>query len=162
MTIELERAKVVEVAMTWENTPFRDRGQEKGAAADCAQFPQAVYIEAGVVEPFKMPSYSPQFLLHQTRELYLETVVLYAWDIDGPPLPGDLVVWKFGKTFSHGAIVLDWPRVIHAHKGAGFVIQTDASNDGLLLAERNGKPRQRMFYSLKRWHPEGRPDKTAP
>ena len=28
--------------------------------------------------------------------------------------PGDFVVFRVGRCFAHGAIVIDWPRIIHA------------------------------------------------
>ena len=34
------------------------------------------------------------------------------------PGPGDVAVFRFGRTFSHGAIVTDWPRLIHAYWAA--------------------------------------------
>jgi cell wall-associated NlpC family hydrolase len=48
-------------------------------------------------------------------------VLGYAREIPGPPLPGDVAVFKFGRTFSHGAIVLAWPRVVHAFVRTGTV-----------------------------------------
>jgi cell wall-associated NlpC family hydrolase len=40
------------------------------------------------------------------------------------PQPGDVALFRFGRCFSHGAIVVDWPVVIHAwHKGG--VLMTD-------------------------------------
>ena len=30
------------------------------------------------------------------------------------PLHGDIAVWKIGRAYSHGAIVLLWPCIIHA------------------------------------------------
>ncbi|MBI3447224.1 MAG: hydrolase [Magnetospirillum sp.] len=35
------------------------------------------------------------------------------------PLPGDLVLYKVGHCHAHGAIVIAWPRIIHAVKGEG-------------------------------------------
>ena len=48
------------------------------------------------------------------------------------PQPADFVVFRFGRTFSHGAIVVEWPIVIHAYIPHG-VLLSDALRDGELL-----------------------------
>jgi len=45
----------------------------------------------------------------------------HASEIKGPPLPGDIALFRFGRTFSHGAIVTDWPRLVHAYWNIGVV-----------------------------------------
>ena len=45
---------------------------------------------------------------------------------------GDFVVFRFGRTFSHGAIVLGWPLVIHSAIPHG-VLLADAERDGELM-----------------------------
>jgi len=45
----------------------------------------------------------------------------YAREIDGPPQRGDVAVFRFGRCFAHGAIVIDWPRLIHAWCDVGVV-----------------------------------------
>jgi hypothetical protein len=47
-----------------------------------------------------------------------------------PPQPADIAVFKFGRCFAHGAIVLHWPRLIHAWHSAG-VIFADATQGQL-------------------------------
>ena len=39
----------------------------------------------------------------------------------GRTKPGDIALFRFGRTFSHGAIVTDWPRLIHAYWAIGVV-----------------------------------------
>lgn len=46
--------------------------------------------------------------------------------------PADFIVFKFGRTFSHGAIVVEWPLIIHAYIPHGVTL-TDASTDGQLI-----------------------------
>jgi hypothetical protein len=52
----------------------------------------------------------------------LEGLTRYAREIDGPPQRGDVAVFKFGRCFAHGAIVVAWPRLIHAWCNAGVVL----------------------------------------
>ncbi len=56
-----------------------------------------------------------------SAERYLEGLLRYAREIAGPPLPGDIALFRFGRTFSHGAIVVEWPRLIHAYWAIGVV-----------------------------------------
>jgi cell wall-associated NlpC family hydrolase len=51
----------------------------------------------------------------------MEGVLGYAREIDGPPSPGDIALFRFGRTYSHGAIVTEWPRLIHAYWQIGVV-----------------------------------------
>ncbi len=46
---------------------------------------------------------------------------------NGLPLAGDVAVFRFGRTFSHGAIVVEWPVVIHAYWAVGRVVWGDAA-----------------------------------
>jgi len=41
------------------------------------------------------------------------------------PLPGDLALFRYGRAISHGAIVIDWPTIIHAYIHAGAVVLDD-------------------------------------
>ena len=43
---------------------------------------------------------------------------------------GDLVLWRYGRTFSHGAIVVGSGRIVHAVRGQGVVLgDLDADPD---------------------------------
>jgi hypothetical protein len=35
-------------------------------------------------------------------------------EFDGPPEPGDITLFLISRVHAHGAIVVDWPWVIHA------------------------------------------------
>jgi hypothetical protein len=45
----------------------------------------------------------------------------HAHELAGPPKPGDVAVFRYGRTYSHGAIVIAWPRLIHAYWQRGVV-----------------------------------------
>lgn len=127
------RNRVVRIALEWLNTPYHPHAKLKHVGCDCATLLTEVYAEAGVVPPIELEHYSPEFMLHRSEEIYLQTVAKYGREIPIERLGvGDVVVWKFGRCFSHGAIVLEWPRIIHAVMGRG-VLLGDASNDADLL-----------------------------
>ncbi|TAK97549.1 MAG: hypothetical protein EPO08_21155 [Rhodospirillaceae bacterium] len=119
-----EREAVDRVAREWIGTPFHDNACVKGHGADCAQLLRGVFVEAGVLEPFDIPYYSPQFFLHQSDERFLGWVTKFAREIELADVrTGDVVLYRIGKCFAHGAIVVapGWPNIIHAHHAARLV-----------------------------------------
>jgi hypothetical protein len=48
------------------------------------------------------------------------------------PEPGDIALFRYGRCISHGAIVLAWPRVIHAVVRQGVVIEDALANVDLV------------------------------
>jgi NlpC/P60 family putative phage cell wall peptidase len=120
MTDEL-RAAVLREAETWIGTPFHHAARVKGAGVDCLMLLAEVYERAGIRSHIEPPFYVPDWHLHRDAERYLEGLLPYARDIAGPPRAGDIALFRFGRTFSHGAIVAGWPRLIHAYWAIGVV-----------------------------------------
>jgi len=48
------------------------------------------------------------------------------------PRSADFVVFKFGRAFSHGAIVVEWPLIIHSYIPHGVQLG-DALRDGEMI-----------------------------
>jgi cell wall-associated NlpC family hydrolase len=134
---EEQRSAVVRAARLWLGTPYHHRAAVKGAGADCALFPVAVYKECGVLPyAYEPPEYSSQWHLHRSEELYLAEIEKFCrelcagpGELTAPPQPADFLVIQFGRTFSHGAIVVDWPIVIHSYIPHGVTL-ADALRDG--------------------------------
>jgi cell wall-associated NlpC family hydrolase len=166
-----KRAEIVRAAKDWLGTPYHHHARIKHGGVDCAMFPLAVYQECGVLPPdFTPPDYSMQWHLHRSEELYLKTIAPFVrekkpcecpchagdkstmcvcgngWECEGNPIHGpfaaDFVVFKFGRAFSHGAIVVDWPIIIHSYIPHG-VLLGDALRDGELLN------REMKFFEVK-------------
>ena len=173
LDIDAERAAVVAEARAWLRTPYHHMGRVKGAGADCATLLAEVFARAGVVPPVAIPFYPPDWHLHRDAERYLGFVLEHAVELSAfssplsapeknltadsrelrAVLPADIALWRFGRCFSHGAIVIDWPLVIHAYAGKGCVLE-DASRARWLaqIGERQGaQPRPVKFFRLKRW-----------
>jgi cell wall-associated NlpC family hydrolase len=129
----MTREDVVLEALTWERTPYHHKARIRGVGVDCANLPAAVYEACGLI-PKIDPEYSHQWMLNRDEELFLSFIVPYAQkEIARDQVgPGDLIVWKFGRTFSHSAIVIDYPEVIHAVNLEG-VSRGNAERDGLLV-----------------------------
>lgn len=124
------RERVIEEAKGWLRTPWVHRARVKGAGVDCAQLLIAVYSGAGVIEAFDTGEYPADWMLHREEERFLSWVKKFMSPIDSPQ-PADIVIWKYGRCFSHAAIVVDWPVVIHSFKKEGGVVWGNASQGDL-------------------------------
>lgn len=122
---QLERSLVCEEAKTWVGTPYHHCADIKGHGVDCAMLLVRVIVDTGLVPPFDPRPYPPDWHLHRSEELYLQNMPARARQVMAPE-PGDFVVWKWGRTFSHGGIVLEWgPKldVVHALSRERFVLR---------------------------------------
>jgi cell wall-associated NlpC family hydrolase len=136
------RAAVLEEARTWLRTPFHHEGRSKGAGVDCAMLLAEVYERAGQI-PRVLPEHYPHdWHLHRDEERFLAWLLKFAHQVE-EPLPGDIAIFRIGRTWSHGAIVINWPIVIHAWFET-TVEYADASKTPL-----SGFPVR--FYTLKEW-----------
>jgi len=120
------REDVVAIAQTWLRTPWRHEACIKGAGVDCAQLLRAVYIEAGLAPYFETDSYPMDWMLHRDEERFLAYIEKYMDPVEAPQ-PGDAAVWTYGRCFSHGAIVIEWPVLIHAYRKDRGVVWGDAT-----------------------------------
>jgi NlpC/P60 family putative phage cell wall peptidase len=137
-----DRYNVVAEALTWLNTPYHPHGRVKGAGVDCIHLLIEVYAACGLVPHVAPGEYAPDWYLHRSEERYLDGVMQYAEPVE-QPLPGDLVLFRFGRCVSHGAIVTAWPTVIHAYADQRRVVLTDIDRAAHLQRRLAG------FYTLK-------------
>ncbi len=140
-----ERAAVLAEARSWIGTPYRHMGRAKGprGGVDCAQLVWAVFHNCGLTPFLPLEPYAQDFFLHRDVERYLAIVLRRALEVEYPR-PGDLVLFRIGRLYAHGAIVDSpgWPTIIHAWYAAKRVIS--ARGDQGRLANR-----PRKFFS--RW-----------
>lgn len=123
------RDRIVAEALTWEGTPYHQHGRVKGVGVDCAMLPACVYEAVGLA-PYVNPKYTHDWMMHQDSERYLEFVLPYAREITrAQALPGDLILWRFGRTFSHSAIILKMPMALHAVLIGGAVVRVNVDQD---------------------------------
>ncbi|MDD5276734.1 MAG: NlpC/P60 family protein [Methylovulum sp.] len=140
--MDARRQAVIAEAMTWQGTPWRHNESVKGehGGVDCGQFPLAVYRDLGLIDNQAVDDYPIDWALHRSEERYLQIVERYCAPV-ADPLPGDLVVFKFGRTFSHGAIAVNYPHIIHALRGGKSGVVLDYALHADL------KRRERVFFS---------------
>jgi len=111
------RDAIVEEAKTWLGTPYHPCADVKGAGVDCGMLLVRVYCDLGLIERFDPRPYPSQWALHQRAELYLELVKRFGRELPEGEAPkrGDAALFKFGHCWAHGAIITDWPNLIHAN-----------------------------------------------
>lgn len=139
-----QRAAVIAEAKSWLRTPYHHMGRLKGIGADCATFPAEVYAACKVIPPVEIGFYPPDWHLHRSEEKYLARVLDYAPEVAAPQ-PGDFVLWRIGRALAHGAIVIGWPKIIHAVVGIGVIL--DSGDNAALSHDRRLGKREVHFYS---------------
>ena len=135
-----QREDVVKEAITWLGTPYHPAGRVKGAGVDCGMLLAEVFETCGLVEHVDPGYYSPEFSLHHSDEIYQQWIEKYAKRVEREPLPGDIILYQFGKCRSHAVIVIDWPQVIHSYIRLG-VVWGNATKEPLVS-------RQQEVYSV--------------
>jgi len=148
-----ERERFVQATLSYLGTAYHHHARIKGVGVDCATLLVCAAQEAGLLpEAFELPEYSPMWHLTRSAEKYLHTILKVCTEVEGPPRSGDIVIYKFGRTFSHGAVVVKWPMIIHAcihdrvrtDDASKCAWLTTVGEQGLDL----GKPRPMKIVSL--------------
>jgi cell wall-associated NlpC family hydrolase len=146
------RAALVAEAKSWIGTPYISNGAVKGrrGGVDCAMILLAVYQNIGLIEKdFDPRPYPAQWHVNQNEEKYMATVLGFSYEVAGPPerlpLGGDVVLFKLGRVFCHGAIVTVWPNVVHAI-GGDKVVPEDLSTN--TTGKRALWPAEKRFFSF--------------
>jgi len=121
-----ERAQVVAAARLWLKTPWKHRSAVLGSGIDCARHLLETGVRSGMVERFDPSFYTADWHWHRNEERFLDVVREHTTEVsdtDAPIAmrepgfsvrPGNVLIWQNGRTFSHGAIVGEWPMIVHA------------------------------------------------
>lgn len=140
------RETVVSEALTWLGTPYHHCADIKGVGVDCAMVLMRIYSSAGLVDFVDPRPYSPEWHLHRSEEMYIGWLErMGARRVQAPAL-GDVVLFRFGRCFSHGSVVVDEgqsiedTQVLHAYLGRGVHLTR--------LREEPLDGRERQFWSL--------------
>ena len=155
-TIAEQRQAVILEARRWIGTPYRHSARVVGrrGGTDCIQLLAAAYEGAGIVERVKIEPYAQEWHLHRGAERYLLGLMRYCREVS-TPLPGDIALWRFGRTFSHGAIVVEWPIIIHAWISECCTMEDVSKTPRLqFIGEKcpeNGQKRPVRFFSPLKW-----------
>jgi len=114
-------------ALSWVGTPFHDCAGVKGHGTDCVHLLIAVFANVGVIERFDPAPYRPQWFQHRDEPKFLDGMKAQgARQIDpAQALPGDVLMYNYGRHAAHGAIVIDEHSIVHAYKPAHMVVRSD-------------------------------------
>jgi cell wall-associated NlpC family hydrolase len=145
MTESAQRAAVIAEAVSWLKTPFRDCARVKGAGIDCCNLIAAAYEGAGVAEHITISQYSPQLMLHSAEERFIRELTDHGFHEiqESEAQPADVAVFKVGRSFSHGAIVIEPGRkIVHAVKLYRGVVFSSLEQDTFVAR------RERKLFSF--------------
>jgi cell wall-associated NlpC family hydrolase len=147
-----QRAAFIAEAKTWLGTPFRDQADVKGGGVDCAMLLVRSAADTGLIEvPSDNPRwprpYAPQWHLHRDEEKFLNIVSQLGTEVQRRPLPGDVIVYRVGRCFSHGGIVVENHHVLHAYYKTQNVTISPL-HDAELAFLPDGKPRPFKLFDL--------------
>lgn len=112
------RELVVREAESWLGTPYHHEARVKGSGVDCGQILVAVYSQFDFLPAdYEIKHYPPDFAMHRDVEWYLSIVQEFSREISEAEIKtGDIILYKLGRLFAHGAIVTNYPEIIHAWK----------------------------------------------
>lgn len=121
-----ERSSVVAEARKWIGTPYHHQADVLGSGVDCGMLLVRVFVDTGLCDPFDPRPYANDWMLHRSEERYLGFVFDRTKEVTSPQ-PGDVVVYRFGRCYSHGGIVTAANPliIIHALKAAKQVIEEE-------------------------------------
>jgi hypothetical protein len=104
-----------------------------------------VYVDTGLVEPFDPRPYPADWHMHREEEMYRKIVERMAHPVDTADI-GDIILFRFGRCYSHGAIIvrLQPLTVVHAYMQARMVLCDEVSRSNE-LTESYRKP---LIYSI--------------
>jgi cell wall-associated NlpC family hydrolase len=142
-----QRRAVVDEARSWLGTPYHNQGDIKGVGVDCGMLLVRVFVDSGLCEPFDPRPYADDWYLHRSEERYLGFIFDRTKEVAWPS-PGDVMVFRYGRCYSHGGVVtaLDPITIVHAYQPARAVVEEDvARNVALCRSIRHPK-----FFSLWR------------
>lgn len=139
-----QRAAIVAEARKWIGTPYHCQGDIRGVGVDCGMLLVRVFVDTGLCPPFDPRPYADDWYLHRAEEKYLGFVVERLKEI-AEPEPGDVVVFRYGRCYSHGAFVTRAVplSIVHAFQPFGMVLEEETANNPVL----SEPMRQPKFFS---------------
>lgn len=138
----LQRQTVIHEARSWIGTPYHHHGRIKGVGVDCAMLLAEVFACAGVIAPVVLEHYPRDWHLHRDDERFIGYVQRFGGVEVDQPKPADIALFRTGRAYGHGAIVVAWPQGIHAVNGRGVELDDLPQR----LMDRRGKACPVRFF----------------
>lgn len=143
-----ERARVAALARGWIGLRYYHGQRLRGVGGDCTFF-VCVYEDAGLIPTTEIPSYSPQAHLHSEAAVYEGIIRRYGLPVEVSGI-GDIVLYRFGRTYSHGGVIID-PGRWAGGETPPLIVHGDMEAQAILLAEGDGgrlADAPRRFFTL--------------
>lgn len=106
-----QRQAVVDEALSWLGTPYHHHGRVKGekGGVDCLMLLAEIFERVGLVDRVDPGNYARDWHTCRSEELYMQGLMRFTTRRPDDELPqlGDIALFRFGRTFSHGAIVVE-------------------------------------------------------
>ena len=155
-----QRARVVAAARAWIGTPYHNCADIRGVGVDCGMLLVRVFVDAGLCPPFDPRPYPVDWHLHRSEERYLDFIFDRTREIPPPNpspragegwegvKPGDVMVLRYGRCYSHGGIVTGSAPVtiVHAFHPARRVLE-ESIGQNCALSDAARKPRFFSFWA---------------
>ncbi|KMO44404.1 hypothetical protein VQ03_03210 [Methylobacterium tarhaniae] len=127
------RAHVVAEARRWVGTPYHPGADVHGVGVDCGMLLVRVFVDTGLVPAFDPRPYPQDWHIHRDDERYLGFLFGRTREVPAPG-PGDIVMFRHGRTYSHGGIVTaaEPLTLVHAFSPAQAVIEEPVNRNGQL------------------------------
>lgn len=118
------RDRIVAEARSWIGTPYHHMADIKGVGVDCGMLLVRVFCDLGLVEPFDPRPYTYDWMLHRSEEVFREKLLARSTKVERPQ-PGDVILFRVGRCYSHGSIVTkpDPLTIVHAVLQYGRVVE---------------------------------------
>jgi cell wall-associated NlpC family hydrolase len=129
-----QRAAVIGEARSWLGTPWVHQADLKGQAVDCAMFLIRIFSNVGVIQYFDPRPYPRSWFVHQDEERFMNWITdnLHCAEIPAAEAkPGDVVLYRIGRCYAHGALLVAPQMIIHAFAKNGAVIYTETFDPDL-------------------------------
>jgi len=111
-------SKILDEARSWEGTPYRWRCRIKGLGADCGTYLHEVMLQFYDIPP--MPEgYRENWITEEDGTYWLDWLTPVVEWIDTPE-PGDCILVKYGRNFTHGGVIDETGHVWHCYGRKGF------------------------------------------
>ncbi len=145
MTESEARAAIVAEARRWIATPYHNCADVRGAGIDCGMLLVRVFVDLGLMPPVDPRPYASDWHLHRGEERYLGHLQKHFVEANTPDA-GDVIVFRYGRCYSHGGIVtLAQPlTLVHAYWPTRMVLEEELSRN----AELADPARERRFFSI--------------
>ncbi len=145
---EVQRAAIVAEARSWIKTPYHPEGDLKGIGVDCGMLLVRVFVDLGIISPFDPRPYPQDWMMHRGDEKYLGFILNHMQEV-AIPKSGDIMVFRFGRCYSHGGIVTSTNplMIVHAFATARAVVEEEVGANTALY-DPTRKPRFFSYWTI--------------